>query len=218
MLRPLVLSCSNLSEVLTQRTCWWIELRAGAAILSTTASKKGFRVLAVDNNQRRAPGKHILRLGLKDPQTVSELLEIIKMERDRVVLLFISPPWHCYLARERKLLKWVRKSFKIPVPFRSRDFSDMLPGIKSWNKAKENSPINFFFEGHTNFPTFAIGLGILVVLKNLASSLYWLTSFFLELAAFCPSHNVLYSQGPKTFWFSPKKTHNVGGTCECVSR
>ena len=114
-----------------------IELCVGTAILSSTAARKGFRIMAVDNNPRRAPAKHILRIDLADHDAVSELLEIIRMERDRLVLLFISPPCGtASLARERKLLKWARKGFKIPAPLQSRSFPDMLPGLKGWDKVK----------------------------------------------------------------------------------
>ena len=199
-----------------------IELCAGAAILSTTASKKGFWVLAVDNNQRRAPGKHILRLDLADPQAVSELLEIIRMERDRVALLFISPPCGtASLARERKLMKWARKGFKIPAPLRSRDFPDMLPGIKGWDRAKVELA-NQLYSEVTRISLVAIGLGILVVLENPASSLYWLTSFFCELAAFCPGYNVDFhvcchgGQRPKLtrFWTSQQAFTQLSMFCD----
>ena len=199
-----------------------IELCAGTAILSTTASKKGFRVLAVDNNHRRAPGKHILRLDLADPQAVSELLEIIEKERDRIALLFISPPCGtASLARERKLLKWARKGFKIPVPLRNRDFPDMLPGLKGWDKAKVELA-NQLYSEVTRISIYAIGLGILVVLENPASSLYWLTSFFCTLAAFCPGHNVDFhvcchgGQRPKLtrFWTSQKAFTQLSMFCD----
>ena len=62
----------------------------------------------------------------------------------------------------------------------------------------------------TRISIFAISLGILVVLENPATSLYWLTSFFLELTAFCTGHNVDFhvcchgGQRPKLtrFWTS----------------
>ena len=167
-----------------------VELCAGAAILSSTAARKGFRVMAVDNHPRRAPAKQILRIDLADHDAVSELLEIIRMERDRLVLLFISPPCGtASLARERKLLKWARKGFKIPAPLRSRSFPDMLPGLKGWGKVKVELA-NQLYQQVTRISIFAISLGILVMIENPASSLYWLTSFFLESAHFCPGHNV----------------------------
>ena len=167
-----------------------VELCAGTAILSHTAELKGFRILAVDNNPRRSPGKHVLRIDLADPVAVTGLLDIIKAERDRLALLFISPPCGtASLARERKLLKWARKGFKIPAPLRSRLFPDMLPALKGWGKAKVELA-NQLYAQVTRIAIFAISLKILVVIENPAGSLYWLTSFFLELADFCLGHNV----------------------------
>ena len=199
-----------------------IELCAGTAILSATAARKGFRVMAVDNNSRRAPAKHILRIDLADHDAVSELLEIISMERDRLVLLFISPPCGtASLARERKLLKWARKGFKIQAPLRSRSFPDMLPGLKGWDKVKVELA-NQLYQQVTRVAVFAISLGILVMIENPASSLYWLTSFFLELAHFCPGHNVDFhscchgGQRPKLtrFWVSQDQFSQLSMFCD----
>ena len=167
-----------------------IELCAGAAILSKTAAAKGFRVMPVDNNFRRAPGKNVLRLDLADPEAVSQLLDIIRVERDRIAMVFIAPPCGtASLARERKLLKWARKGFKIPVPLRNAQFPDMLPGLRFLDKKKVELA-NQLYGQVTRVSICCISLGILLVIENPATSLYWLTSFFLELKAFCSGHNV----------------------------
>ena len=199
-----------------------VELCAGTAILSSTAARKGFRVMAVDSNPRRAPAKHVLRIDLAAHDAVSELLEIIRMERDRLVLLFISPPCGtASLARERKLLQWARKGFKIPAPLRSRSFPDMLPGLRGWDKLKVELA-NQLYQQVTRISIFAISLGILVMIENPASSLYWVTSFFRELAHFCPGHNVDFhscchgGQRPKLtrFWVSQDYFSHLSMFCD----
>ena len=142
--------------------------------------------------------------------------------------------WHCCsslhpvallaasVARERKLLKWARKGFKIPVPLRSRLCPDMLPGLTGWNKAKVELA-NQLYAQVTRISIFAVFLGVLVVIENPASSLYWCsTSFFLELAAFCAGHNVDFhscchgGQRPKLtrFWVSQEVFSQLSLFCD----
>ena len=148
-----------------------IELCAGAAILSKTAAGKGFRTMPVDNNSRRAPGKNVLRLDLADPAAVSQLLEIIRVERDRIALVFIAPPCGAAsLARERKLLQWARKGFKIPAPLRNAQFPDMLPGLSFLGKKKVELA-NQLYAQVTRVSIICISLGILVVIENPTTSL-----------------------------------------------
>ena len=199
-----------------------IELCAGTAILSKTAAAKGFRVMPVDNNFRRAPGNNVLRLDLADPEAVSQLLEIIRVERDRIAMVFIAPPCGtASLARERKLHKWARKGFKIPVPLRNAQFPDMLPGLRFLDKKKVELA-NQLYGQVTRISICCIALGLLLVIENLATSLYWLTSFFLELKAFCTGHNVDFhscchgGQRPKRtrFWVSQPVFSHLSIFCD----
>ena len=199
-----------------------IELCAGTAILSRTAAAVGFRTMPVDNNPRRAPGKNVLRIDLADPEAVAQLLEIIQHERDRIALVFIAPPCGtASLARERRLLKWARKGFKIPVPLRNAQFPDMLPGLGSLDKLKVELA-NQLYAQVTRISIMCISLGLLVVIENPVTSLYWLTSFFLELKAYCAGHHVDFhscchgGQRPKhtRFWVSQQVFGELSVFCD----
>ena len=199
-----------------------VELCAGTAILSKTAAARGFRTMPVDNNSRRAPGKNVLRIDLADPKAVAQLLEIIQSERDRVAMVFIAPPCGtASLARERKLLRWARKGFRIPVPLRNAQFPDMLPGLSSMDKKKVELASQLYAQV-TRISVTCISLGILVVIENPATSLCWLTSFFVELKAFCSGHNVDFhscchgGQRPKhtRFWVSQQVFHQLSMFCD----
>ena len=199
-----------------------IELCAGAAILSKTAASKGFRTMPVDNNSRRAPGKNVLRLDLADPDAVSQLLEIIRVERDRIALVIIAPPCGAArLARERKLLKWARKGFKIPAPLRNAQFPDMLPGLSFLDKKKVEQA-NQLCAQVTRVSIVRISLGVLVTIENPATSLYWMTTLFLELKAFCNGRNVDFhscchgGQRPKRtrFWVSQPVFRQLSMFCD----
>ena len=199
-----------------------IELCAGAAILDKTAAAVGFRTMPVDNNSRRAPGKNVLRIDLADPEAVAQLLEIIQYERDRIALVFIAPPCGtASLARKRKLFKWARKGFKIPVPLRNAQFPDMLPGLRSLDKKKVELA-NQLYAQVTRISIMCISLGLLVVIENPVTSLYWLTSFFLELKAYCSGHNVDFhscchgGQRPKhtRFWVSQQVFRQLSMFCD----
>ena len=118
------------------------------------------------------------------------LLEITQVERDRIALVFIAPPCGAAsLARERKLLKWARKGFKIPVPLRNAQFPDMLPGLSFLDKKKVELA-NQLYAQVTRVSIVCISLGILVTIENPATSPNWMMTFFLELKAFCNGRNV----------------------------
>ena len=159
----------------------FVELCAGTGILSKTASKAGFRTLAVDNNKTRAPSKSTVMLDLANPFEVDQLLELLDSERDRLAVVFIAPPCGtASRARERKLSKWARKGFRIPQPLRTDEFPDMKPGLLGRDRRKTELA-NQLYDQVTRIALSMIDKGVLVAIENPTNSLYWKTSFFQSL-------------------------------------
>ena len=69
-----------------------IEICAGSARLTKTCRKLGLRGLAVDKSSDRSCGIDIMTLGLTDATQLQLLLDIIKADKDKMLLLFIAPP------------------------------------------------------------------------------------------------------------------------------
>ena len=91
-----------------------VELCAGHAVLSAVSEAAGFQSLAVDSQVHRAPGRKVLRLDLSDSQNVDHLLELIRVERDRISLIYLSlPSGTASASRGRHLDKWVRQGYKV---------------------------------------------------------------------------------------------------------
>ena len=213
---------SDLRKDLTPEDLLFVELCAGTGILSKTASKAGFRTLAVDNNRVRAPSKSTVMLDLANPFQVDQLLELLDSERDRLAVVFIAPPCGtASRARERKLCKWARKGFRIPQPLRTDEFPDMKPGLLGRDRSKTELA-NQLYDQITRIALSIIDKDVLVTIENPTNSLYWKTSFFQRLRCAHAGFDVDFhscchgGERPKLtrFWASRNVFQHLAALCD----
>ena len=182
-------SCAKDREV---QKLLFIELCAETAVLSRAAASAGFRIFPVDNSRKRAPRKSVHLLDLAVPEQQASLIELIRNERDAVALLFAAPSCGAASrAREKPLHSWKRKGFAIPQPLRSDDHPDMLPGLSGLDRKKVELA-NQLYDAVSLIMIEAHFLNIPIMIENPANSLYWSTTFFVQLASVAKGHFVKF--------------------------
>ena len=99
-----------------------------------------------------------------------------------LVGLFIAPSCGtCSLARNIKLRDKNGRPLRGPVPLRSESFPEGLPGLKGTNLLRV-SLANRLYDFVGQVVEEAIKLGLLVVVENPRSSLFWRTRFWKRVA------------------------------------
>ena len=199
-----------------------VELCAGHAVLSAVADAAGFQSLAVDSQSHRAPGRKVLRLDLADSQNVDHLLELIKVERDKISMIYLSlPSGTASASRGKHLDKWVRQGYQLPAALRDADHPDQLPGLGGKDRQRVEDANQLYFET-ARLVRKAVELGVLVVIENPDNSLYWQTSFFLSITESCPGYNTRFhlcchgGDRPRLLrlWSSQDVLHSLEARCD----
>lgn len=94
----------------------FVEIFAGTARLSKHAREAGMRVLPVDKTTARSSQIYIAQYDITDQQQFESLMQVLASEADRIAAVHLAPACGtASKAREKKLLSWVRKGFKVPV-------------------------------------------------------------------------------------------------------
>eukprot|EP00435_Cladocopium_sp_Y103_P065100 s379_g27.t1 len=154
-----------------------VEICAGSARLTKTVRARGIRGLAVDKTKDRSCGTDIMLLDLTIEHDLNLLLQILSAERDRILLVFISPPCGtASKARERPIAAPLLDGRKQPVPLRSHDRPDQKDGLAGLDKFKTEMA-NQLYEAVTVIIFHCDKLGLWVLVENPKNSLYWATSF-----------------------------------------
>eukprot|EP00435_Cladocopium_sp_Y103_P066264 s14_g28.t1 len=154
-----------------------IEICAGSARLTKTCRKLGLRGLAVDKTTDRSCGIDIMVLDLTILSQLQLLLDIIRAEQDRILMIFIAPPCGtASRARGRPIKSSLLRGRKAPVPLRTDTQSDGKDNLRGTDKMKTEIA-NQLYDAITQVVLFAVALNIFVVVENPANSLYWKTSF-----------------------------------------
>eukprot|EP00435_Cladocopium_sp_Y103_P017720 s5862_g4.t1 len=157
-----------------------IEICAGSARLTKTCRKLGLRGLAVDKTTDRSCGIDIMILDLTISSQLQLLLDIIRAERDRILMIFIAPPCGtASRARGRPIKSSLLRGRRAPVPLRTDEQPDGKDSLTGTDKLKTELA-NQLYAAITQVILFAVALTIFVVVENPANSLYWKTSFALE--------------------------------------
>ena len=100
----------NLTDLL------FVEVFAGTARLSKAVKELGVEVLPVDKTSSRASQIHIAQCDLTDPEQMEDFMEVLAVEKRRILAIHLAPACGtASKAREKKLTSWAKKGFKIPV-------------------------------------------------------------------------------------------------------
>ena len=99
-----------------------------------------------------------------------------------VVGLFWAPPCGtCSLARSIQLRDSMGRKISGPVPLRSYDFPEGLMGLQGKDRCRV-SAANKLYEFLAETIKEALAIGLIVVVENPRSSLFWLTRFWKSVA------------------------------------
>ena len=94
-----------------------VEICAGTARLTKTVRARGIRGLAVDKSKQRSCGTDIMVLDLTVEHDLALLLQILTAEKDRIILVFISPSCGtASKARERPIPAHLLQGRPQPMP------------------------------------------------------------------------------------------------------
>ena len=151
----------------------FVEIFAGTARLSKHAREAGFRVLPVDKTAARSSQIYVAQYDLTDPDQFEALLQVLQSEKSRIAAVHLAPACGtASKAREKKLTKWVRKGFKVPVPLRSAQKPmgvDKLTGLDKLRTELANQ----VYEATAVLVQFCIQHDIVCSVENPENSLFW---------------------------------------------
>ena len=151
-----------------------MEIFAGTARLSKHARDAGFRILPVDKTSSRSSQMHIAQYDLTDKDQFDALLQVLHSEKRRIAALHLAPACGtASKAREKKLLKWVRKGFKVPSPLRSAQKPMGVDNLSGLDKMRTELA-NQVYEATAILVNFCITEDILCSVENPENSLFWL--------------------------------------------
>ena len=154
-----------------------VEICAGSARLTKTCRRLSLRGLAIDRSKERSCGTDILVLDLTIQSQLQLLLDILKAERDKLLLVFIAPPCGtASRARGRPIKTSLLRGRKAPRPLRTDAQPDGIDGLQRTDKLKTELA-NQLYEAISTIVLFTHGLDVCVVVENPKNSLYWATSF-----------------------------------------
>ena len=155
-----------------------IEVCAGSAVLSKAVKKLGMRAVPIDISSRRSAGIKIITLDLTMPGQLDTLLQLVRSEKDNILLLWLAPPCGtASRAREKLLPSFAKAGLKVPVPLRSDSFPDGLGRLSAVDRQRVEQS-NQLYEQLTTVVLEALRLQLHVAIENPTNSLYWETSFF----------------------------------------
>ena len=144
------------------------------------------------------------------------------MERDRISLIYLSlPSGTASASRGKHLDKWVRQGYKLPAALRDADHPDQIPGLVGKDRQRVEEANQLYFET-ARLVRQAVQLGVLVVIENPDTSLYWQTSFFLPITESCPGFNTCFhlcchgGDRPRLLrlWSSQDVLHSLEARCD----
>ena len=151
-----------------------LEVFAGSAVLTSIAKQQGlYSSIAVDKTQKRGARASIVRLDLTRDVDVNLLDSWLASD----MLLWIHLAPVCGTASRARE---IRIHPSDPKPLRSNDHPDGLPSL-SESDTRRVQIANHLFRVACRILDKASRMGILVTLENPTNSLFWRTSFFLEV-------------------------------------
>ena len=154
-----------------------VEICAGSARLTKTCRQLGLRGLAVDRTKDRSCGTDVLVLDLTDSAQLQLLLDVLRAERERLLMVFIAPPCGtASRARGRPIKASLLRGRRAPDPLRTDAQPDGKSGLAHTDKLKTELA-NQLYDAIATIVFLVHSLGVCVVIENPKNSLYWATSF-----------------------------------------
>ena len=185
------------------------EIFAGAARLSRAFAKRDFRVSSVDHTTKRSTGL-ITVLDLTKDEDLQFLLDFLKAELNVLVYIHLAPPCGTASAARGIPVPGCPQEMQ-PVPLRSKEFPDGLPGLTGLNLLKVEKA-NALYRATAVIVQFCVLYGILVSIENPLNSLFWLTKPMVELFASWEGFRVVFDscmmggqRDKATLWWCNKK-------------
>ena len=158
-----------------------VEFFCGSARLTASLKEVGIKdAFGVDHKLDKAVAA-AKRLDLTVEADQLVLLQWI--QSPLVVGVFLAPPCGtCSLARNIKLRDSTGRVMNGPKPLRSSDWPEGLPGLGHKDRLRV-SAANKLYDFLATVVDMAHDLGLLVVVENPRSSLFWLTRFWKQIKA-----------------------------------
>ena len=189
----------------------FVEVFAGTARLCKATKELGMEVLPVDKTSARASQIYIAQYDVTDPEQLENFMEVLHVERHRIVAVHLAPACGtASKAREKKLVSWAKKGFKIPKPLRSAEKPMGVDGLEGLDKIRTEAA-NQTYAATARIVRFCAQHDILCSVENPENSLFWLfpdmSSAMMEIKGFSISfHNCMHGGKRKklTKWWSTK--------------
>ena len=198
-----------------------IEIFCGSARVTASLKELGLsECFGVDHDIKKAVSTaKRLDLTLKSDQEL--LLHWLKSPL--IVGIFIAPPCGtCSMARYIKLRDASGKPLPGPIPLRSQQFPEGIPGLEGRNRARV-SAANRLYDFVSTVILQALTLKIIIVVENPRSSLFWLTRFWKVVAKHFTytAHQACSYGGDRPKWTvlasNHKAFHSINLSCPGVS-
>ena len=198
-----------------------IEIFCGSARVTASLKELGLsQSFGVDHDVRKAESTaKRLDLTLKSDQE----LFLQWMQSPLVVGIFIAPPCGtCSMARYIKLRDAKGRAMHGPIPLRSQQFPEGLPGLTGKNRARV-SAANRFYDFVSTVILQALRLQLIIVVENPRSSLFRMTRFWKSVAKHFKytAHQACSYGGDRPKWTVLASNHqvfqNVNLSCPGVS-
>ncbi len=173
-----------------------LEVCAGSARLTQTARAAGFKGVAVDHSTKRSCGVDICIFDLTDPSQLSDLLEYIRKDSDRIALIWIAPSCGSASRARERPIPGVKSC---PKPLRSVVQPDALDGLSGMDKYKVEMA-NQLYDAVLQITECAVDLDICVAIENPTNSRYWSTT---------PTKTLLEKFGDQRVTFHATPVHMV---------
>ena len=101
-------------------------------------------------------------------------MQVLQAEWHHIAAIHLAPACGtASKAREKKLLKWVRKGFKVPIPLRSQSKPVGVDGLADLDKVRTEMA-NQVYEITAKIVQFCIDNDLLCSVENPENSLFWL--------------------------------------------
>jgi hypothetical protein len=175
----------------------------------------------VDKTSSRASQIYIAQYDVTDPEQLECFMEVLEVEKHRIVALHLAPACGtASKAREKKLVSWAKKGFKIPKPLRSEQKPMGVDGLEGLDKIRTESA-NQVYSATARIMRFCAQHGILCSVENPENSLFWLfpevQEVMLEVGGFSISfHNCMHGGRRKklTKWWSTHVFSELQSLCD----
>ena len=122
---------------------------------------------------RRVPLRFfIAQYDLTDPEALQSLIDLLHVEKDRIVAVHLAPACGtASRAREKKLTSLAKQGYKIPGPLRSQTKPMGLDGLEGLDKVRTETA-NIVYAATAKLVKVCISLGILCSVENPENSLF----------------------------------------------